>query len=116
LKMMESSPATWTIGKMRAATHRLLRLVRVATVEEREELTRVVVDAAIAQCVQLSEDRFRIPEFADTTDARFFLDGDAVFNDVAGRVFSSQKILDAEARLLHRATVDVATPPPVALV
>ncbi|WP_263120721.1 MobF family relaxase [Cellulomonas sp. RIT-PI-Y] len=97
---LATTRSTWTRGGALAAADRLTRLLR-ADARDRELLTNAIADAALALCVPLTPTRYQVPQNATAA----VLDQDhAVFDPTHRRVFSSRRVLDAEARLQESAT------------
>ncbi|MBD3778058.1 MAG: relaxase domain-containing protein [Micrococcales bacterium] len=102
---LSARSATWTRAGAEAAADRLTRLLRTAPAQ-RERLRGAIADAALAMCVPLTTTRYRAPARATLSVA---VAGESVFDSRSRAVFTSRRVLDAEARLQHAATTDLPT-------
>jgi DNA primase catalytic core len=100
---LSTRSATWTRAGAEAAADRLTRLVRTSP-QQRERLRAAIADAALAMCVPLTGTRYRVPEGATSA---VVVGGESVFDSRSRAVFTSRRVLDAEARLHDAATSDL---------
>ncbi len=103
--------ATWNHWNLWAEAARQTMGWRFASIEDREAITTMVVEAATRQSVALSP-----PELAASPFEFRREDGTSCFRPRHAEVFSSAAILAAEARLLDRADDRTAPRVPAALV
>lgn len=102
---LSARSATWTRAGAEAAADRLTRLLRTAPAA-RERLRGAIADAALSMCVPLTATRYRAPARATLSVA---VGGESVFDSRSRAVYTSRRVLDAEARLQHAATSDLST-------
>lgn len=91
---------TFTRANVRAATERVLRLVRCTSFAERAELVDHVVDTALASAVDLTPRRYSAPADPDVTVANR---GESVFDHTRqAAVYTTQTVMDDEDHLISR--------------
>lgn len=100
--------ATWRHWNLAAEAARQTMQYRFATTSDREAIVGLIVDAAERASLQLTP-----PELATSPAAFRREDGTSVFRPKHSTVFTSQELLEAEARLLERAADE--TGPRIAL-
>jgi conjugative relaxase-like TrwC/TraI family protein len=100
--------STWTRWNLHAETSRQLMGWRFDTLADREAVTGMVVDAAEHASLRLTP-----PELASSPVVFRRPDGTSRFRSQHSTLFSSDTLLTAEDRLLHRA--DTTTGPAVSL-
>lgn len=91
--------ATWTRWSVRAQVERELRAVRFASVDERDRATQLVMDEALSKWSLSTEP----PELVAEPAALRRSDGSSVFAQHCAERYTSQAVLDAEARLVDAA-------------
>lgn len=95
--------STWNYWNLMAEASKQTMDLRCATRQDREAVVAMVVDAAEAKSVPLTP-----PELAPSPIRFQREDGTSVFRPKHATKYSSQLILDAEARLLERAAASTA--------
>ncbi|MGN6782978.1 MAG: MobF family relaxase [Marmoricola sp.] len=90
--------ATWTHWNLMAEAAKQTMDLRLATTQDREVLVAMIVDAAQERSVTLTP-----PELALTPVRLQRKDGTSMFRPRHGEKYSSNAVLEAEARLLDRA-------------
>jgi conjugative relaxase-like TrwC/TraI family protein len=95
LAALSTERSTWTRWNVDAEASRALKAHRFATPEARDAATRMVGDEATRRSVLLTP-----PEVAPTPAALRRQDGASAFRPHRGECYTSQRLLDAEARLL----------------
>lgn len=100
--------STWRRWNLHAEPSRQLMGWRFATMLDREAITGLVVDAAENASLRLTP-----PELASSPVVFQRDDGSSRFRPKHSTVYSSETLLEAEDRLLHRSRVTIA--PTVAL-
>lgn len=103
--------STWHRWNLTAEASRQTMGCRFATVEDREAIVGLVVDAAEAASLRLTP-----PELASSPAAFRRPDGTSVFRPKHSALFSSEVLLAAEDRLLERARTTTAPTVPLATV
>ena len=105
--------STWTVWNLRAEAERLARLeAGFATAAEHARFVEAVIEHAVAPALCIRVDA---PALLDEPARLRRSDGTSVFTEHAAALYTSQLILDAEARLLAAAT-ETAPLPPIASV
>ena len=103
--------STWHRWNLTAEAARQTMGYRFATTRDREAVTGLIVDAA-----ERSSLRLTLPELA-STPARFQrIDGTSAFRPRHSVLFSSEVLLNAEARLLERSRTTTAPTVPLAVI
>lgn len=103
--------STWHRWNLSAEASRQLMGIRFSSVRDREAVTGLVVDAAERASLRLTP-----PELA-STPARFQRrDGTSAFRPRHSALFSSEALLDAEARLLERSRTTTAPTVPLTVI
>ncbi len=92
---VQTRRATWTRANLMAEAARATRHLRTLDPAARIALLDLVVDAALAQCVALDP-----PELFRTPAKFRRLDGTSMFDRPSEAAFTTNAVLDAEARLL----------------
>jgi hypothetical protein len=103
--------STWRRWNLTAEAARQTMGYRFATVEDREAVAGLVVDAAEAASLRLTP-----PELASSPVVFQRQDGTSVFRPKHSTVFSSEVLLAAEDRLLERARITTGPTVPLAIV
>jgi conjugative relaxase-like TrwC/TraI family protein len=121
VSVVESSRSTWTVWNVRAQTERLLRdpdtharhHLRTATARQLADLGEAVTTRAVGPGLSL---RIDPPALIGEPDSLRRADGTSVFVRHGADRYTSQTVLDAEARLLTAAThvPDQRSPAPTA--
>jgi conjugative relaxase-like TrwC/TraI family protein len=96
--------STWTHWNLLAEASKQTMDLRFASTTDREAIVAMIVDAAEQTSVSLTP-----PELAASPSAFRRTDGTSVFRPRHSVTFSSQAVLDAEARLLDRSSALGAT-------
>lgn len=108
MKTVSEKRSTWRHWNLAAEAARQTMHYRFAAASDREAIVGLIVDAAERASLQLTP-----PELATSPAAFRREDGTSVFRPKHSIVFTSQELLEAEARLLERAADE--TGPRVAL-
>lgn len=103
--------STWRRWNLTAEAARQTMGYRFATIEDREAVVRLVVDAAEAASLRLTP-----LDFASSSAVFQRPDGTSVFRPKHSTVFSSEVLLAAEDRLLERARTTTGPTVPLAVV
>lgn len=90
--------STWSRWNLHAEASRQIMGLRFASMEDRDVITEMIVDAAERASLRLTP-----PELATSPDQFRFPDGSTRFRTRHATVFSSEDLLEAEDRLLRRA-------------
>ncbi|WP_449278958.1 MobF family relaxase [Leucobacter sp. GX24907] len=101
--------ATWKRWNLHAEAVRQTMGLRFATAQERDTITRQIVDAAEHASLRLTP-----PELASSPPLFQQADGTSVFRPKASTVYSSERVLAAEDRLLTAAENRTAPTVPLA--
>lgn len=89
----------WKRTNVRAEAQRLLRGVRLDP-EQRVIVANSIADRALAQCVRLTPDRYRLPDGAADDLGLATGDGRSVFEDADLDVYTTTDVLDAERYMI----------------
>jgi len=96
---LAKSKTTWTIYSARAEAERLTRLMR-CNEYQRHELLETITAKVISLCTKVTADRYLVPDIAEN-DVRLTVFGGSIFDANHLTLYTSQELLDKEARLLE---------------
>lgn len=91
---------TFNRANLMASTHRLLGNIRCQSLQERNQITDVIIEKALEQAVELTPDRYELDHL---TQAGLTLRGVSVFDRPEEKIFTIQSVLDTEKTLMDAA-------------